>query len=414
MRLLQFGLTFDEARIEQEFESFYTEAFAGYARGMLLLAVALLVADFLADLLLEKTLNLASNGLRIGLVLPIILATYALSARDWFRRRWQAYMSIAVVLTTSAVLIVLLRIDVAGGNGFSSMVGILNLTFALAFCFIVLGLQFRFAIVTGTAILLFFLYLLLRHSPAHADMGPYFAYHVVTLFLLLGSIGWMREKYIRRDFLATRAAEVEREKADRILYKILPRSIGERIKNGEFPIAEAHGEAAILFADLKGFTVLTSRMGPKHLVELLNQIFSGFDEISAEFGIEKIKTIGDAYMGVSGVPEYRDDHAVRAVHAAQRMIALVAQLAERRGLPISLRVGVHTGSVISGVIGTSKYHFDLWGDAVNIASRMESSGVPGRVQVSEATYWRTRDEFAYECRGEQEIRGKGVMTTYLL
>jgi len=414
MRLLQLGLTFEDAATEREFERFYAQSFAAYARRMLLLVVALLVADFLADLLLEKQLDAAGNGLRIVLVLPIILATYALSALDWFRRHWQAYMSVAVALSAGAVMIVLLRIDAAGGHGFSSMVGVLNFTFALAFCFIVLGIQFRFAILTGTAVLAAFLYLLLRHSPAYAESGAYFAYHVVTLYLLLASIGWMREKYIRRDFLATRMAEAEREKADRILYKILPRSIGERIKNGEFPIAEAHGEATILFADLKGFTALASRMGPKHLVELLNHIFSGFDEISAEFGIEKIKTIGDAYMGVSGVPEYRDDHAGQAIRAARRMLELVDRLVEARDLPVSVRIGVHTGPVIGGVIGTSKYHFDLWGDAVNIASRMESSGVPGRVQVSEATYWRTRDEFEYECRGEQEIKGKGAMTTYLL
>jgi adenylate cyclase len=408
------GLAFEDPDLEREFEAFYSASFADYARRMLLLVALLLLGDFLVDLMLSPGGGTPANWIRVTVLMPLIALIYWVSSLAWLRRNWQALMSGFVVATSAAVFWTLLAIEREGGFGFSSLVGILNYTFAVSFCCIVLGIQFKYAVVSAAVVTALFLALMALESSLGQAHASYFAYHVVTLFLLLAAIGWMREKYIRRDFVANRIAEEERGKADRILYKILPRSIGERIKNGESPIAEAHGEASVLFADLKGFTELASRLGPKHLVELLNQIFSGFDAICAEHGVEKIKTIGDAYMGVSGVPDYREDHALMAVTAGRRMIGFIAALAERHRLPIGIRIGVHTGPVIGGVIGTTKFHYDLWGDAVNIASRMESSGVAGRVQVSEATYWRTSDTLAYDCRGELEIKGKGVMTTYLL
>jgi class 3 adenylate cyclase len=414
MNPLRTGLAFDDPEVEREFKAFYSNSFAEYARRMLLLVALLLLGDFLVDLTLLHGESTPANGLRLTVLLPLVALAYWVSGFGWFRRNWQLPMSALVGITSSAVFVVLVAIEREGGYGFSSLVGILNYTFAASFCFVVLGIQFEYAMVTGTLFTVVFLALMARVSSLGQTHAVYFGYHVVTLFLLLAAIGWMREKYIRRDFAATRLAELERRKADSILYKILPRSIGDRIKNGEFPIAEAHGEASVLFADLQGFTTLAARLGPKHLVELLNQIFSAFDDICARHGIEKIKTIGDAYMGVAGVPEYHDDHALQAVNAGQQMVDFIAELSARRHLPIGIRIGVHTGPVIGGVIGTTKYHYDLWGDAVNIASRMESSGVPGRVQVSEATYWRTNEALEYECRGDVEIKGKGKMTTYLL
>jgi len=411
--LLHMGLKFSDEEVERRFEVFYSRSFAGFARRMLLLAAALVLGDFLVDVILAGNRATSANWQRLTVVLPLLGAVYWLSSFEWFQRRWQAYMSLGLVLVSGSVFFVLKRIEQEGGYGLSSMVGVLNLTFAGAFCFVVLGIQFRFALLAGLAALAQFLLLLPIHSGLGGD-GPVYAYHVITLFLLLTGIGWAREKYIRRDFFANLTAEHEREKADRILFQILPRSIGDRVKNGEFPIAESHGEVSILFADLQGFTQLASRLGPKHLVELLNRIFGGFDEICDRLGIEKIKTIGDAYMGVCGLPEYRDDHALQAVIAGREMVELIQRLATQGGLPINVRVGVHTGPVISGVIGTRRYHYDLWGDAVNIASRMEASGLPGRVHVSEATYWRAHTELAFECRGEIDVKGKGAMTTYLL
>ncbi|MDQ3034359.1 MAG: HAMP domain-containing protein, partial [Myxococcota bacterium] len=208
--------------------------------------------------------------------------------------------------------------------------------------------------------------------------------------------------------------EAERAKAERLLRNILPGPIADRLKDREETIADAFPEVTVLFGDLVGFTDLSSRVGAGDLVVMLNDIFSRFDALAERHGLEKIKTIGDAYMIVAGLPEPRADHAQAMVAMGLDMLDAVAELNTSRGTELQLRIGINTGPVVAGVIGTKKFIYDLWGDAVNIASRMESSGVPGRVQISESTYERVREQFATEPRGAITVKGKGEMHTWLL
>lgn len=210
----------------------------------------------------------------------------------------------------------------------------------------------------------------------------------------------------------------ERKRTEDLLYNTLPRDIAERLKRGEYPIADAIGEATVLFADLVGFSTLTGKLGPRHLVETLDDLFSAFDELTEAHGLEKIKTIGDAYMVLSGRIQDSvkggQEPAVQVVELARQMVAAVAQASTRLGFDLGIRIGIHTGHVIAGVIGISRYQFDVWGEAVNVASRMESSGLPGRIQVSETTYWRVRDRFTFEPRGATAVKGYGSLETYLV
>ena len=211
-------------------------------------------------------------------------------------------------------------------------------------------------------------------------------------------------------------AELEQEKrrSETLLLNILPQKIVDRIRNGETVIADRIAEATIMFCDLVGFTVLSQDLPADRTIDFLNKIFSSFDQLAAEQGVEKIKTIGDAYMVVGGIPEPQPDHAVRIAVLALRMMKAVADIAKATNLDLRARIGIHTGSVIAGVIGTHKFVYDVWGDAVNTASRMESHSLPGRIQISAATRRTLGEQFKCEPRESLEIKGKGLMDTYFL
>ncbi|MCP2728745.1 adenylate/guanylate cyclase domain-containing protein [Limnofasciculus baicalensis] len=206
----------------------------------------------------------------------------------------------------------------------------------------------------------------------------------------------------------------EQEQSDRLLLNILPQLIAERLKQKQSTIADSFDEVTVLFADLVGFTELASRLSPTQLVELLNQIFSAFDELSQGYGLEKIKTIGDAYMVVGGLPKPRRDHAEAIAQMALDMQKIISHFNTQNNQALSIRIGINTGPVVAGVIGIKKFSYDLWGDTVNTASRMESQGKANRIQVTEETYQRLKDKFVLEDRGEIPVKGKGKMQTYFL
>lgn len=225
-----------------------------------------------------------------------------------------------------------------------------------------------------------------------------------------------REKRILSHFLrlTSNDLELERQKGEALLRNILPESIAERLKRGEAVIADQVSEASILFADLVGFTTLSAQMSADQLVRVLNELFSRFDEASADLGVEKIKTIGDAYMAVAGLPEAAIDHADRCVRLARAMFAALADVNRQFALQLQLRVGVNSGAVVAGVIGKRKFSYDLWGDAVNLAQRMESHGEAGAIQVSASTYAALQDKDGFVERGPVELKGVGPVRAYLL
>lgn len=215
-----------------------------------------------------------------------------------------------------------------------------------------------------------------------------------------------------RDYLEQ--LKIEQQKSEKLLLNILPKPIADRLKKGERTIADSFAEVTVLFSDLVGFTELSTDISAADLVEKLNQIFLAFDRLTEKHGLEKIKTIGDAYMLVGGVPTPRADHVEAVADMAIEMLDEIDWLNERNHEDFKIRVGIHTGPIVAGVIGKNKFNYDLWGDTVNIASRMESQGIPDNVQVSEATYQHIKDKFVFERRGPIDVKGKGKMVTYLL
>lgn len=207
---------------------------------------------------------------------------------------------------------------------------------------------------------------------------------------------------------------IERGKSERLLLNVLPEPIAERLKQGESPIADSFKEATVLFADLVGFTELSAFLPPAELVGSLNEIFSMFDRLAERYGLEKIKTIGDAYMAVAGLPKPRSDHVEAAANMALHMLEEIELVRTKTGKPFRMRIGMNTGPVIAGVIGAKKFTYDLWGDTVNTASRLESNGVPGGILVLEDTYLRLREYYSFRPHGRINLKGKGEKMTYVL
>ena len=210
------------------------------------------------------------------------------------------------------------------------------------------------------------------------------------------------------------AIETKNRENEELLLNVLPAPIANRLRGGELRIADGFAEVTVAFADLVGFTALTSEMPPQDVVTLLNGLFTRFDMAAQEIGIEKIKTVGDAYMAVCGLPEPVENHAERMVRMAIRMVHITREHALEHHAAMKLRVGINTGPVVAGVIGRSKYIYDLWGDTVNLASRMESGGVPDGIQVTRPVYEKLTDEFVFEPRGFIEVKGKGSVEAWLL
>jgi class 3 adenylate cyclase len=246
-------------------------------------------------------------------------------------------------------------------------------------------------------------------SPVLLDAVNYVG--IVSIFLLLAFFAY---NYSNAAETAERKLREEYARAEGLLHNILPVPIAERLKRGGGTIADGFSDASVLFADIVGFTGLSEKVSPQRLVALLNELFSEFDDLVAERGLEKIKTIGDAYMVASGIPSERPDHAEALVELALEMLAVAHRQGERLRCPFEMRIGINSGPVVAGVIGRRKFIYDLWGDSVNTAARMESHGVAGAVQVSQSTYDKLKGRYDFEPRGSIAIKGKGNMPVYVV
>jgi class 3 adenylate cyclase len=227
---------------------------------------------------------------------------------------------------------------------------------------------------------------------------------------LLGIVWWSH----RETTLTDRKLDDEHARSERLLRNVLPDRIAERLKDRPIAVADRFEGVTVLFADIVGFTALSATLPPERLVEILNQVFTRFDELAARHGVEKIKTIGDAYMVVAGLPDPRADHADAAARMALDLRSALAELNRTTGHPLQIRIGLCSGPAVAGVIGIRKFAYDLWGDTVNTAARMESHGAPGQIHLTESTRLLLDGRYTFEDRGVIEVKGKGPMRTFFL
>jgi len=246
---------------------------------------------------------------------------------------------------------------------------------------------------------------------------------VILIFFVMNIVGVSSIAFVLLYYFVGQKAKamqllrLEQEKSESLLLNVLPKEIALTLKdnqNNGHTIAEQFEAVSILFADVVGFTPLSAVLAPADMVDLLNNVFSHFDTLVAKYGLEKIRTIGDNYMVASGVPQPRPDHARALALMALEMCAATNNPSIQTGRRLQFRIGLNCGAVVAGVIGRQKFHYDIWGDAVNIASRMESHGVPGKIQITRAIYDLLKDEFVCVPRGKIKVKGKGEMETWYL
>ena len=391
-------LRFDDPDLEKRFRRQYRVSATRQARVTLLVGGALFLMFSLVDRWADPRLAERAWPVRLA-VAAAFLGTVGLSFMPWWDRvRGKALWAIALL----------------GAIGMFALIGVggswLELRW-VGLVLVVLGadtllrLTFPALLALSAAILAAWPVTLAIAGDLTAErvFGGTVALLVTYVIGLLAA--YTIERYARRAFLHEREAERERERSERLLLNVLPAPIAERLKETEGPIADHHAEATVLFADIAGFTAMSAEMPPAELVAMLNAVFTGFDQLAREHGVEKIKTIGDAYMAVAGLPEPARDHV-------ERIADLALAMRDRTTLPI--RIGIDTGPVVAGVIGESKFIYDLWGDAVTTASRMESHGVPGAIQVTAAVRDRLADRYDLVERGEIDVKGRGRMRTWML
>ncbi len=267
----------------------------------------------------------------------------------------------------------------------------------------------------NTALFILFYYFTQFYPPlAYVPSGQLAILNVINIASAFGLCAAITLYFISVAEQAEAALEAEHAKSEALLNNVLPTPIADRLKQDNATIADAFLNASILFADIAGFTPFSQKVSPEKLVYILNTIFSSFDELVDQFGLEKIKTVGDAYMVASGIPTPREDHAEALALFALAMRESLDDYNQIARTNLQLRIGLNSGPVVAGVIGKRRFLYDLWGDSVNTASRMESHGQPGKIQISEATRQLLGDRFTFIDRGMIEVKGKGLMQTYFL
>jgi adenylate cyclase len=377
-----------------------------YMRVVLVLVFAITLVAIPLDLRLfpsnERPLMFLGHGVEIA----VIGTLFGISFVPYFRDRHMAIMAVLAVFFAAIyaawnVEFVAPDIYVAGG------------VLVIVAIYVLLPFDFVSGVAAGLGCSALYLAIIGFAHPMRS-----LPFLTLSFFMAIGNaIGaaslYHIERLRRLDFANLREIDAQRGRYRNLLVRILPQSIADRLQRGEARLADRFDEATVLFADLVGFTSTSSHHEPEHVVAFLDRTFAAFDSLVEKYGVEKIKTIGDAYMVASGVPAPRADHAAAMADLALDMLTAASVVPPLDG-QVQVRIGISSGPVVAGVIGDKRFGYDLWGDTVNVASRMESFGVPGRIQVSEQTFRRLADRYDFAPRGEIEVKGRGSMETWYL
>jgi class 3 adenylate cyclase len=352
--------------------------------------------------------------LRYGVCTTVTVALLLASTRPWYLRVMQPLGAVVVAINGTA-LIFMNAVFAPDEPGFSLY--IFGVPIVIVFAYTAPRLRFPYAAAAGGTLLALSVIIGIVDGGLRGNDGPVrFAVTEGILFATnaIGMLaGYFIESGLRSNYVQHLILEQERARSEALLLNILPEPVADRLKRGE-DVVDGFEDVSVLFADIVDFTPLSAGRTPEALVELLNDVFSRFDRLAERHGLEKIKTIGDAYLAVGGLPIPQSDHVERVARMALDMQAAAGDLSRELGVPVRLRIGLHAGPVVAGVIGLRKFSYDLWGDTVNVASRMESHGEPGRIHVTDTVRGSLRDRYRFDGPVPVDVKGKGRMSTYYL
>jgi len=358
--------------------------------------------------------------LAVALGRPIpLLATFGLTFWPRFWRYWQQYFVALLAVGLPLALSFVGPSLSSGGFGDEPAARLGYLAMLTLYGMVMLSgllrLQFAWTVAYQGMLVGYSLAAALTHVPLPPQrVVAAYGFIILPALLMVTLAAYSYERLQRSAFLSNHLLEIERARSEAILRNTLPDPIVDRLKASAGVIADDHVEVTVLFADIAEFTPWSADKPAREVLELLNRVFSRFDRLVETHGLEKIKTVGDCYMVVAGAPEPRADHVEAAARLALAMQAEAQELSDGHGVPLRFRIGIHTGPLIAGVIGEKRLLYDVWGDTVNTASRLESSGVPGTIQVSARVAEKIEAGFVLRSRGEVEIKGKGLIRTYFL
>jgi len=391
---------------EARFQKRYAERSIPFIRVSLPIAATLYLFFLAWDYYIDPGVMLYTLAVRLPFSF-FAVAVFGFTFLKSFERWSQLVLSVTVILGASGVLLVLAIVPDGFAYGTSGV--LLVVMYACG----VIRLLLWPAIMTCAGIIAI-ANTLLFVTDAESFIIVNTNVFVISASVIGLSYTALLESMERHAFGLEDGLRKDKKVSDTMLRNFLPDRIMERLRDGEHSIAEPVGEATVLFADLVGFTTLSRRLAPGHLVEMLSDIFTNFDDIAERNNVEKVKTIGDSYMVVAGVRTPSPRNAEAVAEFAIEALAFVQRYAEENDLPVQIRIGMATGSVVSGVIGTRVPIFDLWGETVNVASRLEEQGFPGSIQVSESTYWRLRNKYEFEERGVLKVKHDISINAFML
>jgi adenylate cyclase len=398
----------DDPDAERAFLDDYYRRSINQMRIAIVLAIVITAAFGFRDAWITPTVTARLWFVRYAIMCPFFLAALLFSFTRYARRFMQICISLGMLVCGLGVIAMLVIAPAPGNNLYYA--GLLLIPLFPP------TIRVRFIYSTAASWTIIAAYEIAAIRLTETSL-PYLInnnFFLVTSAAIGMITSYMLELFARKNFIQQIQLEKERDRSERLLLNILPASIAHRLKEKHETIADGFAEATVLFADIAGFTLLAASRSPREVVDLLNDIFSEFDHLAEKHGVEKIKTIGDAYMAVAGLPVHSPDHATAIVELALDMQDAVSRRSAAGHGLISLRIGINTGPVVAGVIGMKKFIYDVWGDTVNTASRMESNGIEGGIQVTEETYEKLKHVYRLEERGTLKIKGKGEMRTYML
>ena len=403
-RFSKWSLAFLHPGMEPDYMAYRTPRVLATLRWILLIGAGMVFCGSIIDFtrLPEEDAWLLT-GIRVSAAIGMLIA-WRLTALDWVQRNVQTFIGIGATLIHGVWMVSVPII----GERIYEYDGVLPINIMITF--LVSGLMFRFARWVALGATVAYTAVLLSMHPA--PVAPIL--YIVVSGIYAGFAAYVAERARREAWADLQMLDAERERSDQLLLNVLPPSIATRKKREEPRIVDRFEEAAVLFSDIVGFTKMSSEMDPGELVDILDEIFSRFDDITEELDLEKIKTIGDCYMIACGLPTERDRAIWRIAEAALRMQDALHEMAEARGLELEIRIGINCGPVVAGVIGRSKFIYDLWGDTVNVASRMESNAPQGGIMISDAMKQRLDTGYIVEFHGEVDMKGKGLQKTWLI
>ena len=406
------SLKFEDQEQEQAFLRECRSDACVFLKWTSLVALFLLLAFFWDDQNHEGHGDMAT-GIRMVFGIPVCLGAWYLARREKAENHINFVTTVFVLLFSVITAAIAVAFEpgpmgITGGFGAGNFLLIVVAVCTLT-CF-----PFKHALLVACGVIAI-------HASAAALWGSgeffefVFGYLSIDLYaLVLGATACYQSERTRRgQFVAKRKLAEQNLRYQELLYTMVPEHIARRIAKNQFPIADYHAEVSVLFSDLVDFTAITASIPPRGLVTVLNDLFSAFDVAAKELNVDRIKTIGDGYMAAS-VSGNEVGGPLSVVLLAIRMVELTREIGEKHRLPLSIRIGIHSGDLISGVIGTSRYAYDLWGATVNLASRLESSGLPGKIQLSEQTYNKVRGAVKAVERGYIDVKGFGSLLTYTI